>query len=294
MYKNYKAETVDQAIALGLEELKVAEEDIKIDVLEGGSKGFLGLGKKDAEVQLTVINPELKTYETIDALINRGQPGEETSMVDEVLEERNAEEETKEETRQETEGTDHTETIDETKPQEEATAAETTVAAAEPAEDKDEESEAHLKFDEAISETADYLHNVITDMNIENTVTYEVDNNTGQIELESDLAAKLIGKRGQTLNALQEIGQNYLNTIYRSYGVIVLDIENYRDKRRQTLENLAINMSKKALRTEQPVKLEPMPSFERKIMHNVLSDLENISTHSEGNEPNRYLVIEKK
>src|SRR5690625_7137904 len=96
MYKNYKAETVDQAIALGLEELKVAEEDIKIDVLEGGSKGFLGLGKKDAEVQLTVINPELKTYETIDALINRGQPGEETSMVDEVLEERNAEEETKE------------------------------------------------------------------------------------------------------------------------------------------------------------------------------------------------------
>src|SRR5690625_6337568 len=79
MYKNYKAETVDQAIALGLEELKVAEEDIKIDVLEGGSKGFLGLGKKDAEVQLTVINPELKTYETIDALINRGQPGEERS-----------------------------------------------------------------------------------------------------------------------------------------------------------------------------------------------------------------------
>lgn len=285
MYKNYKAETVDQAIALGLEELKVAEEDIKIDVLEGGSKGFLGMGKKDAEVQLTVINPELKTYETIDALINRSRPAEETSMVDEVLEERNAEEET--------EDTGNTETIDETKSQEEA-AEETTVAAAEPAEEKDEESEGHLTFDEAISETADYLHKVITGMNIENTVTYEVDNNTGQIELESGLAAKLIGKRGQTLNALQEIGQNYLNTIYRSYGVIVLDIENYRDKRRQTLENLAINMSKKALRTEQPVKLEPMPSFERKIMHNVLSDLENIRTHSEGNEPNRYLVIEKK
>ena len=289
MHKNYKAETVDQAIALGLEELKVAEEDIKIDVLEGGSKGFLGLGKKDAEVKLTVINPELKSYDTIDALINRDQPSEEKSMVDEVLEERNAEEETKEEAAQETEDTaaaDENETGEES-PAEEATAAETTAAAAEPEED-------NLTFDEAISETADYLHNVIMDMNIENTVTYEVDNNTGQIELESGLAAKLIGKRGQTLNALQEIGQNYLNTIYRSYCVIVLDIENYRDKRRETLENLAINMSKKAIRTEQPVKLEPMPSFERKIMHNVLSDLENISTHSEGNEPNRYLVIEKK
>lgn len=304
MYKNYKAETVDQAIALGLEELKVAEEDIKIDVLEGGSKGFLGLGRKDAEVQLTVINPELKTYETIDALINRDHPGEEKSMVDEVLEERNAEEEPAEqgEEAEKTQATSGTETIDENKTPagaaeeaaEEAVRTEEPVAAAEPEEDESEKFEDGLTFDEAISETADYLHNVIEDMNIDNTVTYEVDNNTGQIELESDLAAKLIGKRGQTLNALQEIGQNYLNTIYRSYGVIVLDIENYRDKRRQTLENLAVNMSKKAIRTEQPVKLEPMPSFERKIMHNVLSDLENISTHSEGNEPNRYLVIEKK
>ena len=299
MYKNYKAETVDQAIALGLEELKVAEEDIKIDVIEGGSKGFLGLGKKDAEVTLTVINPELKSYDTIDALINRDHPGEEKSMVDEVLEERNAEEET-EEPKEKTETHNDTETIDETKTQEAAPAEEAAVttekpaAAKEPVEDTSGKPEDEFTFDAAISETADYLHNVIEGMNIDNTVTYEVDNNTGHIELESGLAAKLIGKRGQTLNALQEIGQNYLNTIYRSYGVIVLDIENYRDKRRETLENLAVNMSKKALRTEQPVKLEPMPSFERKIMHNVLSDLENISTHSKGNEPNRYLVIEKK
>ena len=292
MYKNYKAETVDQAIALGLEELKVAEEDIKIDVLEGGSKGFLGLGKKDAEVQLTVINPELKTYETIDALINRDQPDEEKSMVDEVLEERNAEEETAQpEVAKSTEPIDENKTPGETA---EEGPAEEPGAAVQHEEDESGKTEDGMTFEEAISETADYLHNVITDMNIDNTATYEVENNTGHIELESDLAAKLIGKRGQTLNALQEIGQNYLNTIYRSYGVIVLDIENYRDKRRQTLENLAVNMSKKAIRTEQPVKLEPMPSFERKIMHNVLSDLENISTHSEGSEPNRYLVIEKK
>lgn len=279
MYKNYKAETVDQAIALGLEELKVAEEDIKIDVLEGGSKGFLGLGKKDAEVKLTVINPELKSYETIDALISRYKPKEEKSVVDEVLAERNEEEQA--------EAEEDAETIDETETQE-------STLTEEADEEEKQDSEDGLTFDEAISDTADYLHNIIDDMNIDNTATYEVNNNTAYIELESELAAKLIGKRGQTLNALQEIGQNYLNTIYRSYGVIVLDIENYRDKRRQTLENLAVNMSKKAIRTEQTVKLEPMPSFERKIMHNVLSDLENISTHSEGNEPNRYLVIEKK
>ena len=131
-------------------------------------------------------------------------------------------------------------------------------------------------------------------MNIENAATYKIDNNRAYIELESDLAAKLIGKRGQTLNALQEIAQNYLNTIYRSYGMIILDVENYREKRRETLENLAVNMAKKAVRTNQPVKLEPMPSFERKIMHNVLSGRDDINTYSEGSEPNRYLVIEKK
>lgn len=291
MHKNYKAETVDQAIALGLEELKVSEEDIKIDVAEGGSKGFLGLGKKEAEVRLTVINPELKSYGTIDALINRDQQHEGKSAADEVLEAGSLEEETSEPVKEieKTEAHDHTETIDEKEAAADISEEEQAEAGEESGKPEDD-----LTFDDAISKTSDYLHSVIDDMNINNTVSYEVDNNTGHIELESDLAAKLIGKRGQTLNALQEIGQNYLNTIYRGYGVIVLDIENYRDKRRQTLENLAINMSKKAIRTEQPVKLEPMTSFERKIMHNVLSDLENISTHSEGNEPNRYLVIEKK
>ena len=288
MYKTYKAETVDHAIALGLEELKVAEEDVRIDVLEGGSKGFLGLGKKDAEVKLTIINPELKTYGTIEAVIGRDHPKEETSLVEEVLEENSEEAVT---------GTEK-----EAAPEEEAVPEEVSVQQAEPepeisADESHEEDEAEggrLSFDEAAQRTMQYIQDVITDMNIENDATYKITGNRAYIELESELAAKLIGKRGQTLNALQEVAQNHLNTIYRSYGMVVLDVENYREKRRRTLENLAVNMSKKAIRTNQPVKLEPMPSFERKIMHNVLSGLDDVNTYSEGNEPNRYLVIEKK
>ncbi len=285
MYRTYKAETVDHAIALGLEELKVAEEDVRIDVLESGSKGFLGIGKKDAEVKLTIINPELKTFETIEAVISRGHPKEERSMVDEVLEDNG-----ERETGPPAEGYEAEPA--ETVPEKDAIQEE--VPETEPAETEDSTADDRLSFDEAAGRTMEYIRNVISEMNIENTAAYEVDNNRAYIELESELAAKLIGKRGQTLNALQEVAQNYLNTIYRSYGTIVLDIENYRDKRRQTLENLAVNMSKKAIRTNQPVKLEPMPSFERKIMHNVLSGREDINTYSEGSEPNRYLVIEKK
>lgn len=131
-------------------------------------------------------------------------------------------------------------------------------------------------------------------MNIERTSEVEVLENEVHIELFSPMAAKLIGKRGITLNALQEVAQQFFNSIYRSYGVVTLDVENYREKRRETLENLAVNMSKKAKRIEGPVKLEPMPSFERKIMHHVLSGIEGIETYSEGAEPNRYIVIEKK
>ena len=71
MYKTYTEKTVNDAVAKGLAELKVTEDDIKIEVLDSGSSGFLGFGKRPAEVKLTVINPELKTYETIEALINR-------------------------------------------------------------------------------------------------------------------------------------------------------------------------------------------------------------------------------
>ncbi|MCD2137952.1 RNA-binding cell elongation regulator Jag/EloR [Salinicoccus halitifaciens] len=284
MERIYRAGTVDHAIALGLEELKVAEEDVRIDVLEGGSKGFLGFGKKDAEVKLTIINPELKTYGSIEEVINRGQPERAAAS-------------SAEEAETDSGAAPHPETEDDVQ-EEDAVLQDAAQPEAETEVSDDEVSvgaaDDRLSFDEAAARTARYIQDVISDMNIDNAATYKIDNNRAYIELESDLAAKLIGKRGQTLNALQEIAQNYLNTIYRSYGMIILDVENYREKRRETLENLAVNMAKKALRTNQPVRLEPMPSFERKIMHNVLSGRDDINTYSEGSEPNRYLVIEKK
>ena len=90
------------------------------------------------------------------------------------------------------------------------------------------------------------------------------------------------------------LAQNYFNSIYRSYGQVIIDVGDYRAKRKETLEILALNMADKVRRTEERVKLEPMPNFERKIMHNALSREPGIETYSEGKEPNRYLVITKK
>lgn len=283
MYKIYRAETVDSAIKKGLNELKVSEADIRIDVEDKGSKGFLGIGRKEAVVKLTVINPELKLYESIDALILRDN----SEAEDTVEEPANAVDDSE----------TVSESIQETPPAETVNneSADTNITAGEVQETEElEVPEESLTIENAAESTTAYIERVVRDMKIESQADFTIEGKEIWIELESSLAAKLIGKRGQTLNALQELAQNYFNSIYKSYGSVVLDIEDYREKRRETLENLAVNMSKKALRTNEPVKMEPMPSFERKIMHNVLSNLENINTRSEGKDPRRYIVIEKR
>ncbi|WP_411843074.1 RNA-binding cell elongation regulator Jag/EloR [Salinicoccus sp. HZC-1] len=276
MYKVYKEKTVDTAIAKGLEELKVSESDIKIDVEDEGKRGIFGFGQRDAEVKLTVINPELKMYESVEALIARDVEKEDSIVAQEEPEE---------------EVSGFVSTMEETG---EETSEDEVAEPAEKAQEKKRQHDNQEAVKKAADETKHYLNRVITDMNIENSSEIVIDHNEIRINIESPTAAKLIGKRGATLNALQEVAQNYFNSIYRSYGIIILDVEDYREKRKETLENLAVNMSKKVLRTNEPVKLEPMPSFERKIMHHVLSDMDDVETYSEGSEPNRYLVIEKK
>lgn len=298
MYKVYQAETVDEAIEVGLKDLNVTEDDIKIDVIEAGKRGIFGLGKKDAEVKLTVINPELKMYESLDALKFRHTRLEKEANISEnnTVAETNVTEEdfTEEEARDEVDAVTK-EVIDVPN---EIIEDNTLVEDEEVAEEIEEApvitEEPKFTFLDAAESTMSYVHSVITEMGIKNDVTYTIEDKEINIEIESDYASKIIGKRGATLNAIQEIAQSYFNRIYTSYGRVIIDTENYRMKREEVLETLALNMTKKALQTGLPVHLEPMPANERKVIHNALSNVTNIKTHSEGEEPNRYLVIQKK
>ena len=278
MYRIYTEKTVDDAVAKGLDELGVTEDDIKIEVIDGGSGGFLGFGKREAEVKLTVINPELKTYGSIEAMIaqraEQAQKEPAAAMTKEPQ---------PEQVQIEPEAVEPESDITEAPDQHEV-----------PDDAEDEHTVYESPINDAADDTADYISRVVHEMNIPNTTGVSIKDTTVTIEFHAELAAKIIGKRGQTLNALQELAQNYFNTIYKSYGTVFLDVENYREKRRETLESLAINMSKKAMRTNEPVKMEPMPSFERKTMHHVLSRIKYVETYSEGREPNRYVVITKK
>lgn len=304
MYKVFTGSSVDEAIKNGLSSLNVTEDDVKIDVIETGKSGFLGFGKKDAEVKLTVINPELKAFNTIEALIageHVTPPKEDKSTADkkasdsDIDRETHVEDEvskTEESTLEHPEAKEMHEVEAETPERPEAPETPQTPDTPEtPEQHETEDNDDDIKHAAELTER--YISDVVAKMDIPNSTSVSIDRNEVTITFEAEKSAKIIGKRGATLNALQELAHTYFNGHYKQFGLVFLDVENYREKRKEILENLAINMSKKAIRTNQPVKLEPMPSFERKIMHNVLTDVHNIETYSEGQEPNRYLVIEK-
>jgi spoIIIJ-associated protein len=109
--------------------------------------------------------------------------------------------------------------------------------------------------------------------------------------LTGEKIALLIGKRGQTLNSLQYLTQLVINRFSNQYLTVILDAEDYRNRRNETLIQLAHRLAQKALKSGKDVALEPMPSYERKVIHTALSDNKRVKTYSDGTDPHRFIVI---
>lgn len=145
-----------------------------------------------------------------------------------------------------------------------------------------------------IEEATKFIKSVCLEMGIDVDVQVTVSGKEVNFLLSSSKMGYIIGKRGQTLNALQSLTQLVLNRYADHFMIVRLDGENYRKKREESLTILAQKLANKALRERKPVSLEPMPSFERRIIHSALADNDKVTTYSEGVEPNRHLVIAPK
>ncbi|MCM1049325.1 MAG: protein jag [Clostridiales bacterium] len=139
----------------------------------------------------------------------------------------------------------------------------------------------------------DFLNSVFQAMKLTVVVDIKYDeiNNSMDIDLSGDEMGILIGKRGQTLDSLQYLVSLVVNKDVENYIHIKVDTENYRQRRKETLENLAKNISYKVKRTKRPVSLEPMNPYERRIIHSALQNDRYVTTHSEGDEPFRHVVV---
>ena len=139
----------------------------------------------------------------------------------------------------------------------------------------------------------EFLKDVFDAMNIVVVidVKYDEENRNIDIELSGDEMGVLIGKRGQTLDSLQYLVSLVVNKDEDEYIRVKVDTEDYRKRRKETLENLAKNIAYKVKRTKRPVSLEPMNPYERRIIHSALQNDKYVTTHSEGEEPFRRVVV---
>ena len=278
----YVAGTVDEAIKKGLADLGLKEEYVKIEVLEGGSAGIFGLFKKEARVKLSPLDSEFKKEDK--PKVEEKEVIEVKTEVKEEVKEQKQEEKVVVKEEKET-------PVDE----------KTTEVKEETVVEKEEVKEQRPKREDYIVKNQDkivsYLQNIVIAMGYPDaTVDFSEDGNrhfTLNIKTEENTSL-IIGKRGSTLNSLQFLVNNYAKKFSSHFFRIEVDCDDYRESRKKTLEELALNLAKKSKKTGRPVELEPMTSVERKIIHNALTGIKNVETESRGDEPYRYLVITAK
>ena len=278
----YVAGTVDEAIKNGLTDLGLKEEDVKIEVLEGGSAGIFGLFKKEARVKLSPLDSEFKKEDK--PKVEKKEVKEVKPEVKEEVKEQKQEEKVVVKEEKETPVVEKTTEVQE----------ETVVEKEEVKEQKPKREDYIVKNQDKI---VSYLQNIVIAMGYPDaTVDFSEDGNrhfTLNIKTEENTSL-IIGKRGSTLNSLQFLVNNYAKKFSSHFFRIEVDCDDYRESRKKTLEELALNLAKKSKKTGRPVELEPMTSVERKIIHNALTGIKNVETESRGEEPYRYLVITAK
>lgn len=260
-YKEFSAKTVQDAITAACAYYIASSSSLEYEVIEEGSTGFLGIGSKPA-----VIKARIKEEVEV-----------ETSVFEEKKEEKKEETVSKKEEKP-------------VKKEEKAPVVKEEVKKEEvPAKKK----EINVNAAEVEKKAVDFLKEVLDKMEIKNEVkaSYDASNNCLNIEIAGDDMGVLIGKRGQTLDSLQYIVSLVVNKGTKEYIRVKVDTENYRDRRKKTLENLAKNMAFKVKRTRRPVTLEPMNPYERRVIHSALQNDSYVTTHSEGEEPYRKVVI---
>lgn len=257
------AKTIEAAVAEGLEKLGISREEAVVHVVEQPSSGLFGLIHKKM------------------AVVDISAPDEEAE--EDTVEEASPAEEAKEETPAEVPQAE--EAVEEVK--EEAPAEEKKAEREEPTFDPEEQKK-------VAEEAKTFLAGVFAGMHLAVTMECRMTEERIMINLVGDGLGILIGKHGQTLDALQYLTNLAAGKSFRHHYFILLDVENYRERRQDTLEALARRLAGKVKRTGEEIRLEPMAAGERRIIHLALQDDHAVSTDSEGEAPYRYVVIRPK
>lgn len=259
-----KAPSVEQAVKIGLSKLNITEDQAVVTVINEGKKGLFGFGKQDAIVEISA-----KTKISLNDLAEETKEVEEVAVV--AVESQTVAEPVV--------------PIQEVSP-----LVEETVLVEETEEVVESEEKAEVSV--SLEAVARYLEDVIKAFGAEAKVSVEASSREVHFNIETDKSGLIIGKHGKIIDALQSLAQVMVHRGHHRRVAVLLNVGDYRDRRAGILESIADRTARQVLKTKQAVILDPLPAFERKQIHSHLSQIEHVKTHSEGVEPNRYLVVE--
>lgn len=299
----FSAATVDRAIEKALTELHMDRDAVSVEVIEIGRKGFLGIGASDAKIRVT--------YEVPDAV----KPAPKAEVKTEAKP-RPAQDETPRLVRAAPQRAEHKKPVqrpaarpvpDEEKPRLVRRASgEKAEPAVKPAKDKmprreqaeptvfvKPEEKPEGEWSAEAKAAVQFIDGLLVKLDVEGRayVTAQSEDDHLRIEIEGPDMGPVIGRRGDTLDAIQYLTSLVLNRGTEEHIRLTIDTENYRGKRAESLERLARKMAGKVARYHKPMTLEPMNPYERRIIHSALQDYRGVTTHSTGTEPNRRVVI---
>ena len=302
----FTARTEDEAVELGLQELGVSIADVDVQVVEEGSKGLFGLfGSRPVKIRMTLKDAE---EDPLADLLEDKKPEPKAEKKAEKSEKKAEKKAEKAEEKAEKKAEKKAEPKPEKKKAEKKAEPKEEKKAETPAEKPEkpeirpmEKPEVTMIPAEELTDDSPagiahaFLMELTKLMGVDVTIDMGTDaegNVFGYIN--GDTLGILIGRRGETLDAVQYLTSLKVNRGRDGYTRVTLDTENYRAKREDTLIRLANRMANRALRTGRKVSLEPMNPYERRIIHYALQQTEGVDTHSEGEEPNRHVVITHK
>lgn len=257
-YQEFTGKTLEDAVIEAATKIGTTTSNLQYEVVTRGTSGFLGIGAKPFVIKA-------KGKKSIDEEIDQILSG---NVPEKKIEKKTEKSEEKVSKKKFEETPDFEDSFEEKK--------------------KD-----FVPADPAIAgEAKEYLEKILNAMEVENTITSVLEeNNVLSMDVEGPDMGLIIGKRGQTLDSLQYLVSLYVNKKSEGYVRVKLDTENYRDRRKETLETLAKNISYKVKRTRRPYKIEPMNPYERRIIHSALQGDKFVTTKSEGEEPYRRVVV---
>lgn len=281
----FTGKTVEEAIEEGLRQLGISRMQAHIRVISREKKGFLGFGKKPAQVE--VENIDEKTTHQADQKAVRGVPDHINQQNEPVS---SKEEDAVELSKQGKIQAEQAETpVTETEK----------VSAADQANDSFEDfvaSEFNQTDDveaieEASKEVADYIQKIIYEMDLEASIDISHNRRHINLQIETQEPGRVIGYHGKVLKSLQLLAQNFLHDRYTKHYSITLNVHDYMEHRAEILIDFTKKTAQRVLESGQSYEMDPMSNIERKIVHKTIATIDGVESYSEGDDPNRYVVV---